>query len=179
MNSRGVIALVGLRCVGKSSVGRELALLRGCGFIDLDLAVAWAASEGCCAEHAPTVAQLIADHGLAAFREMEARELARVLEHDRAVIVATGGGVVERADNRALLVTRAHCVWLREDLALLEARLALDPHSRPPLLGVDAVAELAELEQRRAAWYREVAATVIDGRGEDPHEIARRVDAAL
>ena len=179
MSSPKAIALIGLRCVGKSSVGAELARLRGVGFIDLDAAVAWSASEGCCAEHVSTVAQLIAEHGLDAFREMEARELARVFAEERAVIVATGGGAVERADNRALLASRARCVWLREDLALLGARLALDPAARPPLLGRDAVGELAELERRRSPWYRALAQLTIDGRGETALEIAQRVHAAL
>ena len=179
MSAPPAIALVGLRCVGKTSVGRELARRLGLGFVDLDDAVAWAAGEGCCAAHVPSVAELIAVRGLQAFRELEALELGRALAHDRPFVLATGGGVVELAPNRALLRSRARCVWLREELAVLQRRLASDPAARPALLGADAVAELAELERRREPWYREVAWASIDSQGRVPDALAADIQALL
>jgi shikimate kinase len=173
------VALVGLRCCGKTSVGRELARALGLGFVDLDEAIAWSAGEGCCAEHAPSVARLVAEHGWTGFREMERRELARVLEAQGELVVATGGGAVEREDNRRLLRSRARCVWLREELDVLRRRLAADGGARPALTGGDAAAELDEIAARREPLYAEVAELVVDGGGRGVEEIAREIARRL
>jgi shikimate kinase len=172
------IALIGLRCVGKTSVGRELARLRGTSFVDLDQAVAWSASEGCCAEHVPSVAQLVRELGWDAFRELEARELERVLASKGERVLATGGGVVERADSRRVLRERARCVWLREDLRVLQERLRAGG-DRPSLTGADPAEELIAVAARREALYREVAELAIDCEGASANEVARRVVAQL
>jgi len=178
MSARAAIALVGLRCVGKTSVGRELARALGLGFVDLDDAIAWADSEGCCAQHIPTVAHVVETLGWDGFRELEARELARVLGSGAPLVLATGGGVVERADNRALLRARARVVWLREELPVLRERLA---HSadRPSLTGASPAEELASIAARREPLYREVADLVLDAAGSSPQELAERLRSAL
>lgn len=177
--SARAIALVGLRCSGKTSVGRELARELSLGFVDLDLAVAWSAGEGCCAEHAPSVASIVAEVGWEGFRDLEQRELARVLDSGDELVVATGGGAVERVSNRDRLRERARCVWLREDLDVLRGRLARDTGSRPALQGRDPLAELDEVAARREPLYREVAGVVVDGGGRGPAEIAREIARRL
>lgn len=173
------IALIGLRCVGKSSVGRALARELGLGFVDLDDALAFAASEGCCAQHVPSVAHVVELLGWEGFRELEARELERVLGCGEALVLATGGGVVERAANRELLRARARCVWLRADLELLRERLRADAGARPSLTGRSPVDELAELATRREPWYRECAELTLECAAETPQALAGRIAAAL
>lgn len=178
MSALAPIALVGLRCVGKTSVGRELARALGLGFVDLDDAIAWADSEGCCAQHIPTVAHVIETLGWEGFRDLEARELARVLGSGAPLVLATGGGVVERAANRALLRERARVVWIREELPVLRERLARSA-DRPSLTGASPVDELDSIAARREPLYREVAQLVLDARGANPAALARRIAESL
>jgi len=175
------ISLIGLRCSGKTTVGRELALLLSRPFVDLDdevAALAGAASAG----------ELIEELGLATFRRLEARVLERLLTEGRRTgkeagnqppVLATGGGAIEDAVNRQWLAQHTRCVWLRAGLELLRARLGADPTGRPSLTGADPGAELELLDARRAALYAAVAELEVDaGRG-TPRELAERIRAAL
>src|SRR5688572_17296845 len=114
MNGPRPLALVGLRCVGKSTVGALLARKLGLGFVDLDECIQFALQSDCCSSHAPSLADSIRAHGWEAFREREAAELARLLEDGEPRVIATGGGVVEREASRRLLRQRSRVVWLRD-----------------------------------------------------------------
>lgn len=175
------IALVGLRCVGKTSVGIELARRLGVDFVDLDLLVVDLAELGAASAQParPSVGDLLARLGEPAFRDLEQRALEAVLERPGPFVLATGGGVVERAENRGRLRRSAHCVWLREEVDVLQRRLAADSRPRPALLGTDPVAEVPVLAQRRDALYREVAEIALDCRGETPDRVAARVAELL
>src|SRR5262245_60858933 len=130
------IALVGLSGSGKSSLGRALAARLGRPLLDTDVLVTQAA--GC------DVAQIFAEYGEACFRELEAAVLRAALQSAPAVI-ATGGGVVLRAENRALLRERAFVAWLDAPTAALVARLRAHDEGRPLLQGDDPAARLEAL----------------------------------
>jgi len=70
-------------------------------------------------------------------------------------------------------------VFLSVPLETLAARLRADPTLRPPLLGQDAVTELAALGERRDAHYRALAEVVIDCGSAPAAEIVQRIRAAL
>lgn len=173
------ILLVGLRAVGKSTVGRLLAGELGCGFVDLDECVLFAAQTDCCTAHGASIADLVREHGWDEFRERESAELARVLADESLRVVAAGGGVVERAANRALLRTHARVVWLVEDLDVLAQRIANDPTPRPPLAHPDPLADLEIAWRRREPLYAEVASFTVRTNVAPPAEIARRVAVLL
>jgi shikimate kinase len=172
------IALVGLRCSGKTTLGRVLARELGRELVDLDDALLAEANEGLADRRHESAGELLREAGVEAFRELEARTLARMLAVPRPLVLATGGGVVERAENRALLRERATCIWLDCDPAVLQERMRQSPVLRPPLLGSDPVAELPDLARRRAAWYCEVAHLALDSGTLDPPELVRRIQAA-
>lgn len=101
----GVIALLGLRGAGKSSIGRALAERLGIGFFELDQLV-----EAAAGMHLPA---LFAIHGEAYFRQLELGALRAFLEaHPRAVL-ATGGGLVTSPEAYELLRARTQTVWLK------------------------------------------------------------------
>ena len=175
------IALVGLRCAGKTSVGQALAKLLGVDFVDLDDVLpdpgeAHGEREG--VRH-HSAGEILAELGEPRFREVERRALARVLGRTDPFVLATGGGVVENADSRALLARATRCVWLREPIDVLQRRLAADSTVRPALLGVDPIAEVPEIAAWREALYREVAELTVDGLGEAPAAVAARIAARL
>ena len=176
------IALIGLRCTGKTSVGAVLARMLGVPFTDVDVEIARnlssAAIRDPAAQPPPTelgAGEWLSRIGEAAFRDAEELALAATLEQPSAHVIATGGGVVERPRNCVRLEARATCVWLRAPVAELERRLGLDPRARPALLGVDAAGELAELERRRAPLYRGLSQLAIDCEGQSIEAVANRI----
>ena len=72
-------------------------------------------------------------------------------------VLATGGGVVERDENRQLLGRRCRCLWLAADARTLAARTADDHTERPALTDLDPAAEVALLAERREPLYRALA----------------------
>lgn len=173
--SRATIALVGLRCSGKSSVGRALAASLARPFVDLDDAtVALARSEDATIVESGA-GELLQRVGLERFREFEARALARVLEGDEPIVLATGGGAVETPANRALLARRARSIWLSVELERLRARLGSDPRVRPSLTGLGALDEIELVARRREPYYREVAELVLECGADSPERLAARI----
>jgi shikimate kinase len=167
------LALIGMRGAGKSSVGARVAELLGRPFVDLDLALAALASreEGVCEEAGVLLARL----GEARFRELEARALRELLEPAPCLVLATGGGVVLRQDNRHLLGRSSLCVWLSAEPALLAARIAADTRARPALLGTDPLSELTEILERRTPLYEQVADRRVEVAGKELDDLAREV----
>lgn len=176
-SARNVIVLLGLRASGKTSVGRKLADRLGLPFLDLDEELPRAARRaGVCVASA---GELLATRGEREFRALEADCLRRILEPGPRLVLASGGGVVERADNRAWLARAARCVLLRATPEVLAARRALDPTSRPALLGSDARTEAELLWRRRAAHYRALAEFELESGEEAPEVLARRLEELL
>lgn len=147
MNPSRNLVLVGPMGAGKSSVGRRLAERFGLRFVDVDATVEHVAGA--------SVSQLFAREGEAAFRRREREALATLLAQDD-LVLATGGGAVLDADNRALMQRRGFVVHLQVGLAQQLARLA-DDASRPLLARPDRAQVLEALATQRAPLYAQVA----------------------
>jgi len=159
------VTLVGLMGAGKSAIGRRLAARLGVPFADADHEIEAAA--GCSIED-------IFDHyGEPAFRDVERRVIARLLERPVHVL-ATGGGAFMDPETRAPIAAQAYSLWLRADLDLLVARTARR-NNRPLLKGTDRRATLARLIELRYPIYAEADMT-IDSRDGPPEAI---VDLAV
>lgn len=163
------IALVGLSGVGKSATGRILAARLGRPLFDTDTLVIEAAGR--------SVAEIFSAHGEARFRELEAAALRSACDRGPCVI-ATGGGVVLRADNRALLRERAYIVWLDAPTPTLLARLRAHDEPRPLLAG-DYAARLDQLRAERARLYENLADLRISTDQIAPEAICERIVSAL
>ena len=109
------LALVGLMGVGKSEVGAVVAQRLNLRHLDLDVMVT--AREG------RSVGVLFEEQGESGFRECEQAALADVLSLPQPIVLSTGGGVLERETNKALLAERATVVWLRARLETLAGQL--------------------------------------------------------
>jgi shikimate kinase len=176
------IALIGLRASGKTTVGRALARELGLPFVDLDDEILREAPSARApdAHHAfASAGDVLATIGEPAFREIEARALERVLALPDAFVLGLGGGTVVRADNRAILATRAYVVWLDVPVEVLQRRLRADPSQRPALRGGDSVAEVREIAGERASAYAAAADWRLEAGSEAPADLACRIRARL
>lgn len=169
MKSAPNLALVGPMGAGKSSVAAILAGRTGLERVDVDAEVERVAGT--------SVTAIFGHSGEAAFRELEAAALQRLLQGS-GLLVATGGGAVLDPTSRALLAERAFVVHLHATPAEQMARLAGDT-SRPLLQGHDPAARLEQLARERDPLYAAVADLRVDTAGSTPGQVASRIHAAL
>lgn len=163
------LVLVGYRGTGKSTVARRVALALGWDWIDADVELELRAGR--------TIAAIFADEGEPAFRDLESQVLADLATRERTVIAA-GGGVVVRPENRALLRTLGRVVWLRADADTIAQRLAADETThqrRPKLTAAGGREEIEQLLAAREPLYAECADVTVETAGGTPDEIAAEV----
>ena len=98
--------------------------------------------------------------GEARFRDLEVEILGELVGQHRCVL-ATGGGIVLRGENREALRRHTHCVYLRSTPEELFRRLRNDT-KRPLLQVADPLGRLRELHARRDALYAESASFILD-----------------
>lgn len=137
------IVLVGMPGCGKTTVGRALARLSGKPFVDLDEEIVRRAGK--------SIPDIFREEGEAAFRELEAQVLADVCARSGQVI-ATGGGAVLRAENRAAMRRTGWVYFLCRNLEEL-------PTDGRPL---SQKGSLEEMYRVRKPLYSAAADTVID-----------------
>lgn len=116
------IVLIGMPGCGKTTTGRMLAQLLGRPFYDVD--------EEIVRRQGMSIPEIFARFGEDAFRTMETRATARLSAQSGAVI-ASGGGVVERRENRDLLRQNSVVVWIRRSLGELSSDGRPVSQSRP------------------------------------------------
>jgi shikimate kinase len=146
------ISLIGLPGSGKSTLARHLARRLDTQWIDTDFVIEREA--GC------SIRTIFEREGEARFRDIEASTLARLLNAAEGVI-ATGGGIVLREENRAALAAQTACVYLRSTPEELFRRLRHD-RKRPLLQTADPLDRLRDLHATRDPLYRETSHFVID-----------------
>ncbi|HEY0007764.1 MAG TPA: shikimate kinase, partial [Tepidisphaeraceae bacterium] len=152
------VVLLGYRGSGKTTLGRRLAERLGWSFSDTDQLVVERTGQ--------LIRQIFEAEGETAFRNYESQALEVALARENAVI-ATGGGIVLRAENRAALMAKAHTrLYLRCDPAVLSARIHNDPatHANRPALTAlgGTIEEIINLVEVREPLYRFVATAEID-----------------
>jgi shikimate kinase len=157
--------LIGYRGSGKTTVARLLAGQLGWRWLDADTVLE--------ERFGRSIRQIFTDEGEAGFRDKEAAVLADLCQLDRHVI-ATGGGVVLRPENRRLLKNAGRVVWLTADASTLFQRMQADASTteRRPALTVGGIAEVEELIGARAPLYRACADLVVDTANLTPEKVA-------
>lgn len=163
------IYLVGFMGSGKSTVGRLLAERLGYGFVDLDDEIE--ALEG------ERVAAIFERRGEEYFRSLETTALLATGAVED-VVVACGGGIVLRGENRVALADLGTVVRLKVSAAEAVARIG-DVTSRPILAGATGRIGVESILDARRALYRVVADITVDTSGSTPLEVVDRIVSAL
>lgn len=156
----GPIVLVGMMGVGKSTVGRRLAVRLGVNFVDADEEIEKAAGM--------TITEMFERYGEAYFRDGERRVIARLMDGEPKVI-ATGGGAFMQEETRALILSHATAIWLDADIDVLVDRVSRR-EGRPLLKGKDPRVVLTELAAIRNPVY--ALAPIHVKSAAAPHELA-------
>ena len=121
-----------------------------------------------------SIADLFAREGEAFFREREAAALASLGERPAGLVVATGGGIVLREENRRRLRALGCVAFLCADEETLFARVSRNDR-RPLLQTADPRATLAALLRARVGFYRECAHFAVDTSARTHAEVAAEV----
>jgi shikimate kinase len=168
MAGKSLIYLTGYRGSGKTTVGQLLARELGWQFIDADQFLE--------AKFHRTIREIFAEEGESGFRDKETamlRELSALDKH----VVATGGGIILREENRKVLQESGRVIWLKADAKSLWERIQGDPTTsarRPNLLG-GGIAEVEDLLAKREPHYRSCADLEIDVAGPSPSEVVATI----
>ncbi len=167
----GVIALLGLRGAGKSTLGAMAARHLGVPFVELDALVA---------KHAGMSLPVIFEmHGEAHFRRLEREALKKFLSDTDRAVLATSGSIVTDKETYALLRKHAKTIWLRAEPDDHLRRVVAQGDLRPMQGRPAARRELADLLRARHKLYARADVT-LDTHALAPDQAADRiVDAAL
>jgi XRE family transcriptional regulator, aerobic/anaerobic benzoate catabolism transcriptional regulator len=148
-----VVALLGLRGAGKTTVGRRLARRRRVPFVELDRRIETAAEL--------SLAELFSLHGEDYYRRLEREVLQDVLAEGRPMVLATGGGLVASPETFGMLRRSAVTVWLRARPEDHWNRVVRQGDRRPMADHPQAMADLRTLLAAREPLYS-MADHVID-----------------
>ncbi|MEE3278834.1 MAG: shikimate kinase AroK [Pseudomonadota bacterium] len=164
MKHRSVF-LVGLMAVGKSSVGKQLADELGYSFYDSDHEVE--------ARAGAEIAWIFDVEGENGFREREMQVINDLTPMD-GIVLATGGGVVLREENRRVLSDRGYVAYLTSPIGLLAERTRRD-RRRPLLKDADHATTLEAFARERGPLYESVADRTFVSDGSSIRKVAREV----
>ena len=158
------IVLIGFMGSGKSTVGRELHQRLGYYLTDMDLLIEETMGK--------KITEIFKEEGEKAFRDFETLQLIEIAKQtDIRHIISTGGGIVIRPQNRALLRKLGYVVWLDAPEKTIYERTSRN-RDRPLLNSPDAREKITRLLDEREPWYHETAHLKVDTSGLDSEEIA-------
>jgi len=165
------LILVGPMGAGKSTIGRLLAKELRLPFKDSDKEI-----EQRTGADIPWIFDVEGEVG---FREREQAVIAELCELD-GLVMATGGGAVLRAENRAALRQGGRVVYLHASVEQQIDRTSRD-RNRPLLRTADPGKVLSDLLAIRDPLYREIADVIVETDERPPRlvvqEILERLDA--
>ena len=163
------VVVFGFMGVGKTTVGRLLSPRLGYRFVDSD-----AEAER---EAGMRIAEVFAERGEPAFREIERRVITRLSQGDKQVI-ALGGGAVLDPRNVEELRKSGKMVLLTASPEEIGLRTRGDI-SRPLLAGADKLTCIRTLLDERRDRYLAAADMVVDTNGVPPIRVAEAIQARL
>lgn len=166
---RRPIVLVGMMCVGKSTLGPRLAAKLGVPFFDTDREIEAAA--GC------KVAEIFERDGQEKFRSVEKTTLKRLMA-DGLCVIATGGGTPMDKDAARLIFGSSLSIWVRAKRDDLVERLK-DDTTRPLLQNCDDLgAKIDQLLTEREPIYGQADVSVT-WKSPNPNRMVRDMIAGI
>lgn len=159
------IFLVGPMGAGKTTIGKYLAQQLKLQFFDTDTEI-----EARTGADIPWIFDVEGEEG---FRDREQQVVEEMTQMD-SVVLATGGGVVLRPENRRALAARGYVIYLYATVDEQVRRTRRD-RRRPLLQQGDPEQVLRDLMAARDPLYREIADHIIETDGCSPRTVAQRL----
>jgi XRE family transcriptional regulator, aerobic/anaerobic benzoate catabolism transcriptional regulator len=147
-----IIALVGLRGAGKSTLGQRLADDLGFPFVELSRDIEKLA--GC------SVNEIQALYGMNAYRRYERRALEALLQAQVPVVIGTPGGLVSDPATFNLLLSACTTVWLKAEPEDHMQRVVAQGDMRPMATSKEAMDDLRLILKGRAPFYSKSDITI-------------------
>lgn len=141
------IILIGFMGTGKSTIGRNLSQTFGYPLTDTDHLIV--------EQQGRPIPEIFASEGEEAFRDIETNVLHSLHQHS-GHIIATGGGIIGREENRKLLRELGYVVWLIAKPSEILDRTSRNSN-RPLLNTPDPESTIRELLEIRTPFYRDTA----------------------
>ncbi len=160
------VILCGMMGSGKTTLGIKIAELTGRRWYDTDVVIA---------DRHGKISDIFEYYGEAHFRKLET-QIVKELSTKDGLIISTGGGLVLKSENNALLQENGKIIFLRATLDTLAARLKVDG-TRPILENsTDGIKlRLARLLKERSPIYESVADYVVDVDGKSVESLANEI----
>ena len=158
------IILVGFMGAGKSTVAAALVRCSNYHLLDLDAEIE--------SRSGLKIQEIFRQQGESAFRDLESAALS-ALRGRKGLVVATGGGILGRPENRELIGDIGQVVYLRTPFATLQKRLEFCS-DRPLIKEQPDWHVLEALFSSRIPFY-ETADLIIDTNNKKPEEIATEI----
>jgi len=165
MNKTQNYFLIGPMGVGKTTIGRLLADLLEVSFYDSDREI-----EASTGADIPWIFDVEGEEG---FRARESKMI-DILSSKQGIVLATGGGAVLSAQNRANLKNRGQVIYLRATVTQQYERTGRD-RNRPLLNTDDPLEKINELMILREPLYREIADFIIDTTRRSPKSVSQEI----
>lgn len=162
---KSLVFLVGPMGAGKSTIGRLLATELGFNFRDSDRVI-----EERTGADIPWIFDMEGEEG---FRERESAVL-QELADDTNTVVATGGGIVLREQNRAVMKSAGFVCYLTASIDQLVERTARD--KKRPLLQVENPRQkIIDLLALRDPLYQGAADFIVNTDRRSPKAVAQEI----
>ena len=159
------VFLVGPMGAGKSTIGRLLAAELNLSFRDSDRVI-----EERTGADIPWIFDMEGEEG---FRDRETAVLLE-LSHERDAVIATGGGIVLRAQNREMMKAAGFVCYLTASIDQLVERTARD--KKRPLLQVENPRQkIIDLLTLRDPLYQDAADFVVNTDRRSPKSVAQEI----
>jgi XRE family aerobic/anaerobic benzoate catabolism transcriptional regulator len=168
--ARPIIALLGLRGAGKTTVGRKLAKKLRVPFVELDTQIEQSAGLA--------LREIFSIHGEEYYRRLEREALAELVQRATPMVVAAGGGIVTSPESMQLLGRHAVTIWLKAAPDEHWSRVVHQGDRRPMENQPQAMDALRDLLARREPLYAR-ADIAIDTTGRDADQVATAVEDLL
>jgi XRE family aerobic/anaerobic benzoate catabolism transcriptional regulator len=149
---QGMVALLGLRGAGKSTVGAQAAQRVGVRFVELDERIRERAGLD--------TGAIFEIHGASYYRRIEREVLDELVAEPGPSIVATAGSLVTEHATFELLASHAVTVWLRASPEDHFARVLAQGDTRPMANRANAMNELRSLLRARRPLYERADHTI-------------------
>jgi shikimate kinase len=156
------IYLIGMMGSGKSTVGKTLSEKMHKPFVDLDSEIEKAAGK--------SISEIFDIDGEEQFRKMETKQLKQYSES----IVACGGGIVLKDENREFINENGIAILLLATMGELTQRLS-NSGNRPLLADDNTEEALTKLWMERQIDYLETANFTIETDGKNPEELTEKI----